>query len=122
MVTIRGYARGELRLINSIEPDPMPDWVEVIEAYAGDIVSIEVDGKLAGVAALVGREVVASMDRTMMRGHSKELVEACRVRLDEWGIGLWASCGKGDRHSAVWLKALGFIPDGEDATDFLFAR
>ena len=106
-VVIRDYSRGELHTINSIEPDPMDHWADHVESLACDMVSIEVGGKLAGCVGLVGLEVVAAMDRTVMRGHSRSLVTACRTQLDKWGP-TSSTCQGADRHSQVWLKWLGF--------------
>lgn len=106
-VVIRDYARGELHLINSIEPDPVDNWIDQVESMSCDMVSIEVDGELAGCVGLVGLEVVAAMDRTKMSGHSRALVTACREQLDRWGP-TSSTCLGADRHSQVWLKWLGF--------------
>lgn len=120
-VTIRAYTRGELRKIRSEIPDPCPEWPELIEDIAEQIVSIECSGELAGVAALIDSEVVAAFDRQKMRGHSRKLVAACRKKLDSWGA-VTASCPIGDRHSTVWLVALGFTITGQDESDVLFSR
>jgi len=121
-VVFRDYHAKELWHVCSLITDPIPDWKEMVEKLADDIVSIVINGELAGVAALVGCEVVASFDRTKMRGHLSALVEGCTVVLDSWGQDLEASCPIGDRHSAKWLQAIGFGYIGSDSSDQLFKR
>lgn len=132
-IEVKPYRPGDGALIPVAEADPFGFWLREIEEVGRGMTSYYIDGLLIAVSfytlAWNGVADAGSLvNRTLARGHGKELAQSIRKRNDELMKSdklhrVQATSYADDRASQVFLRAIGYryestmkrgAPDGSD--------